>query len=301
MIRTMKFALRRDPANSRAIGYHATQQNAAYNVAVDVLNREPNLPKRSNRNTPDAINKRVPAWRQANRQTADAPYYIHQEGSEQAWEANQRLQQGRAERLERVEKAITQGEEPKQRDVRPHRRTLAHRSRKDCRLSLTITDRRLFEISDDGQTISSRQCGFSAKLRGRRTLKWLDIRSIRRQLPAVLAFHGTEQPSQVVQRPPTRLGTPESSRNALVHPFDSLGPTGHLCHIFYHTYHRLTSPALDCLDSTRLCSATVVLDSAPFGLYPRRTTARGYRSAAGTTASMSKSRYLSRCLSSNWT
>ena len=63
----------------------------------------------------------------------------------------------------------------------------------------------------------------------------------------------------VVQRPPTRLGTPESSRNALVYPFDSLGPTGHLRHIFYHTYHRLTSPALDCLDSTRLCSATVVL------------------------------------------
>ena len=80
-----------------------------------------------------------------------------------------------------------------------------------------------------------------------------------RQLPAVLAFHGTEQPPQVVQRPPTRLGTPESSRNALVYPFDSLGPTGHLRHIFYHAYHRLTSPALDCLDSTRLCSATVVL------------------------------------------
>ena len=80
-----------------------------------------------------------------------------------------------------------------------------------------------------------------------------------RQLPAVLAFHGTEQPPQVVQRPPTRLGTPESSRNALVYPFDSLGPTGHLRHIFYHTYHRLTSPALDCLDSTRICSATVVL------------------------------------------
>ena len=81
-----------------------------------------------------------------------------------------------------------------------------------------------------------------------------------RQLPAVLAFHGTEQPPQVVQRPPTRLGTPESSRNALVYPFDSPGPTGHLRHIFYHTYHRLTSPALDCLDSTRLCSATVVLE-----------------------------------------
>ena len=29
MIRTPKFALRFDPENSRAIGYHATQQNAA--------------------------------------------------------------------------------------------------------------------------------------------------------------------------------------------------------------------------------------------------------------------------------
>ena len=75
----------------------------------------------------------------------------------------------------------------------------------------------------------------------------------------------------VVQRPPTRLGTPESSRNALVHPFDSLGPTGHLRHIFYHTYHRLTSPALDCLDSTRLCSATVVLGTSSVFRSDRRT------------------------------
>ena len=178
-IRTLKFALRYDPATSQNIGYHATQQNAAYNAPVDVLNREPNLPKRSNKHTPDAINKRTTAWRQADRQKANAPYYIHQEGGEQAWEANQRLQQGRAERLERIEQAATQGEEPHQRDVRPHRRTLAHRSRKDSRLSLTITDRRLFQISDDSQTLSSRQCGFSVRLRGRRTLKWLDIRSIR--------------------------------------------------------------------------------------------------------------------------
>ena len=41
MIRTLKFALRYNPASSRAIGYYATQQNAAYNAAVDVLNREP--------------------------------------------------------------------------------------------------------------------------------------------------------------------------------------------------------------------------------------------------------------------
>ena len=43
MIRTLIFALRSDPANS----YEATQQNAAYNVAVDIVNPELNLPKRN--------------------------------------------------------------------------------------------------------------------------------------------------------------------------------------------------------------------------------------------------------------
>ena len=52
MIRTLKLALFDDPANSRAIGYYSTQQNFAYNAAVDVLNREPELPKRSGRNHP---------------------------------------------------------------------------------------------------------------------------------------------------------------------------------------------------------------------------------------------------------
>ena len=135
MIRTLKFTIRRDPANSQAIGYYATQQNAAYNAAVNVLNREPNLPKRSGSKHPDAMNKRITSWRQANRRQADAPYYIHQEGGEQAWEANQRLQQNRAERLERIAKAIAKGEEPKQRDIRPHRRTLAHRTRKNRQLN----------------------------------------------------------------------------------------------------------------------------------------------------------------------
>ncbi len=103
MIRTLKFALRHDPASSRAISCHATQQNAAYNHAVDVLNREPNLPKRSGKNHPDAMNKRITAWRQVNRHRTDAPYHIHQEGSEQAWEANQQMQQSRAQRLQRIE------------------------------------------------------------------------------------------------------------------------------------------------------------------------------------------------------
>ena len=178
MIRTLKFAVWRDPANSRAIGYHATQMNAAYNVAVDALNREPDLPKRSGKGRPDAMNKRITKWRQANRQQAQAPYYIHQEGAEQAWEANQRLRDAREERLERIAKAEAKDEPPKHRDVRPHRRTLAHRSRKNSRLSLTVTDKRLFQISADGQTVASRQCGFTLYLRGKASLKFLDIRSI---------------------------------------------------------------------------------------------------------------------------
>ena len=179
MIRTLKFALCYDLANSRAIGYHATQQSAAYNHAVDVLNREPDLPKRSCRNHPDALNKRVTSWRQANRQRSDAPYYIQQQGAEEAWEANQRMRDARGERLQRVADAIAAGEEPKHRDVRPHRRTLRYRSRKRRPLSLTITDRRLFEVSDDGQTLTSRQCGFAVRWRGNRDLRFLDIRSIR--------------------------------------------------------------------------------------------------------------------------
>ena len=179
MIRTLKFALRYDPTNSRAIGYHATQQNAAYNHAADLLNREPHLPKRSGKNHPDALNKRITAWRQADRQKADAPYYIHQQGAEEAWEANQRMRDTREERLQRVSQAIAAGEEPKHRDTRPHRHTLKHRSRKRRPLSLTITDRRLFEVSDDYQNLTSRQCGFSVRLRENRDLRFLDIRSIR--------------------------------------------------------------------------------------------------------------------------
>ena len=177
-IRTIKFALRRDPANSQAIAYCATQQNLAYNHAVDVLNREPNLPKRSGKNHPDAMNKRITAWRKANRAKADAPYHIHQQGAEQAWEANQMLQQSRSVRLERIAVAEARGEEPKHRDAQPHRRTLAHRSRKRSRLTLSITDRRLFKVSDDGQNIASIQCGFTLQLRGKQTLQWLDIRSV---------------------------------------------------------------------------------------------------------------------------
>ena len=38
MIHMLKFALRDDIANNRAIGYYTAQQTAAYNAAVKILN-----------------------------------------------------------------------------------------------------------------------------------------------------------------------------------------------------------------------------------------------------------------------
>ena len=74
--------------------------------------------------------------------------------------------------------------------------------------------------------------------------------------PSMTVAYGNLLGAEPYGFPPARE-RPENEK-ALLYPFDSLGPTGHLRHIFYHTYHRLTSRALDCLDSTRLCSATVV-------------------------------------------
>ena len=89
------------------------------------------------------------------------------------------MRQARDERQQRIAQAIANGEGPQQRDIRPPRRTLAHRARKKGPLSLTITDRRLCQVSDDGKTLASQQCGFTVTLRARQNLKFLDIRSIR--------------------------------------------------------------------------------------------------------------------------
>ena len=179
MIRTLKYAIKHSPANAQAIGYQATQQNLAYNQAVDILNREPELPKRSSPNCPDALSKHTTKWRQENRSITQAPYHIHQLGAEQAWQANHLLQISRSQLLARIKQAAAAGKPLKKRDTRQRRRTLQLRKRKTSRLSLAINDRRLFQISADGRTLSSKQCGFSLHLRGEQTLSGLDIRAIR--------------------------------------------------------------------------------------------------------------------------
>ena len=194
MIRTLKYAVKHSTQNAQAIGYQATQQNLAYNHAVDILNREPQLPKRSSPHCPDALSKRTTAWRQENRSITQAPYHIHQLGAEQAWQANYLLQISRSELLARIQQAQAAGKPLKKRDTRQRRRTLQLRKRKTARLSLAINDRRLFQISADGKTVSSKQCGFTLEMRGKQTLNSLEVRSIR--LVAIRAYSARTPLSQ---------------------------------------------------------------------------------------------------------
>ena len=131
-----------NPETSRLIGWLTSQQRLAYNHGVSILNRIPAIPKRAKKGSNHGLNKAMTAWRQANPDTATAPYHIHQQGSEAAWSANQLLQQSRDQRLGRIERAIAKGKEPHPRDSKPHRRTLKYRSRKHGTQTLTIRSSR---------------------------------------------------------------------------------------------------------------------------------------------------------------
>ena len=148
IIRSKAVQLVNNPDTSTLIGYLTSQQRLAYNHAIDILNRRPNIPKRARENSRFGLNKTLTAWRQKNRTTATAPYHIHQQGSEAAWEANQRLQQKRGDRLDRIARAEAKGKEPHHRDVRPHRRTLTHRSRKHGTQTLTVRSSQFIKVLD---------------------------------------------------------------------------------------------------------------------------------------------------------
>ena len=138
---TVFVRLRNSPQTARVIGELAAQQRLAYNQAVNILNREPDIPMRASKGGSYGLNKRITGWRSeklAETCRKAAPYHIHQQGSEAAWLANERLRENRAERLEKVARAIEKGEEPHPKGVRPHRRTLKHRSRKHGTQTLTI-------------------------------------------------------------------------------------------------------------------------------------------------------------------
>ena len=133
--------LENSPETSRVIGQLTSQERLAYNRAVNVLNREPTIPKRAKKGSDHGLNKRITRWR--NKDLVEigmdlAPYHIHQQGSEAAWEANALMQAKRLEREERVARAMEAGDAPHHSDLAPHRRTLVHRSRKHGTQTLAI-------------------------------------------------------------------------------------------------------------------------------------------------------------------
>ena len=112
---TVFVRLRNSYETSRVIGELAAQERSAYNQAVNILNREPNMPMRANKSGSYGLNKRITRWRNdklTEKCRKAAPYHIHQQGSEAAWLANQLLQDNREERLERVATAIEKGLQP---------------------------------------------------------------------------------------------------------------------------------------------------------------------------------------------
>ena len=147
--RSQTLHLVNNPETSTQIGWLASQQRLAYDHTVSTLNRTPAMPKRAKTGSNHGLNKTMTSWRQAQTDTATAPYHIHQQGSEAAWDANQLLQQGRDQRLGRIDRNVAKGEEPHPRDSRPHRRTLRHRSRKHGTQTLTVRSLRFIKRLDN--------------------------------------------------------------------------------------------------------------------------------------------------------
>ena len=55
--------LNNTPETSRVIGWLTSQERLAYNQAVNVLNREPHIPKRAQKGSRHGLNKRITRWR----------------------------------------------------------------------------------------------------------------------------------------------------------------------------------------------------------------------------------------------
>ena len=123
-IRTLVYPLEHDPETSTSIGYLASQYRLAYNWAVSVLNREPNIPfHRRSRGHKDTLLGRVNTWSREDSR-ASAPRAIHQGGAWGAYLDNKLLQVQRNSLLRSTTSAINHlGSDH-------HCRTLDYRSRK---------------------------------------------------------------------------------------------------------------------------------------------------------------------------
>jgi hypothetical protein len=165
-----------DPSSSRAIGELCSQQTAAYNEAVTRLNRSVSIAKRSSKKNSRGFNKLLTEWRHEEPYRRRIPYSIHQAGWEQAWEANERMREESARRLRRIARCHAEGKPVKKRDAKQHRRTLAHRERKN-NPALTITEGRMLKAKGHTITLVHRHYGFAIKTTAQH-LDLLDIRSM---------------------------------------------------------------------------------------------------------------------------
>ena len=123
-VETKIYRLHYDPQTSERIGYLASQQRLAYNIAVNILNRTPAIALRRSPAHPEGLLGQITVWRHQDGR-AEAPYVVHQAGVQQAWMANDLMRQERKARLHRIENGSARSS-----DHRQHRRTLARRSRK---------------------------------------------------------------------------------------------------------------------------------------------------------------------------
>ena len=176
MLSTIVARVLPEPSSGRAIRELVSQQTAAYNEAVTRLNRGIFIPKRSSRTNPRGFNKLLTEWRHEEPYRRRIPYSIHQAGWEQAWEANERMREESARRLSRIAGFHEEGEPVKKRDAKQHRRTLAHRERKN-NPALTITEGRMRKAKSHTITLDHRRYGFTIKTTAQ-DLDLLDIRSI---------------------------------------------------------------------------------------------------------------------------
>ena len=130
-VETRIYRLHHDPQTSERIGYLASQQRLAYNIAAGILNRTPTIALRRSPRHPDGLLGQLTLWRHQDSR-AQAPYIIHQAGAQHAWMANDLMKRERNSRLQRLDNGLTRSS-----DHRQHRRTLARRSRKRGTSTLT--------------------------------------------------------------------------------------------------------------------------------------------------------------------
>ncbi len=203
MILIRPFPIRNTPELSRQIGYLASQQRRAYNQAVEWLNREPDLQRLKTGGIPHhrTLNGRLTQLREADPTWRAAPRRIHDAGVRLAVLAQDRFRMNRERRLaaiaaleDRLHEWAAEPPEDRQqllqleRDEarlahlsRPHRRTLAFRTRKHGTQTLDIDNNQMLRTTRDRMSVwvgSPRSWGFRVPLR-RPIPRGAELRSLR--------------------------------------------------------------------------------------------------------------------------